>query len=102
MKPFRRINTSDRVLETIQSNTGDAISSIHSAPELNGRYVDATVAATVDNIIKHSLGKPYQYFEVMSRDANVTVWLSPTVNNAKDQQIILKANAAAHITIRLT
>ncbi len=101
MRAFTRVSTNDRILEQIQTNVELAFQYLQQALELNPRYIETSVAVTIDNIIPHNLGRAYKYFEIVSSDADCRVWLSSTTNNAKHQQIILKANTTANLTLRL-
>ncbi len=95
---MRKINTSDRILETIQNNVVEAITKLQTPDYLD---IETRVIPSADNLVPHSLGKKYKFFYIVSKDAEVDVWLSNTINNAKHQEIILKASATANITLRV-
>lgn len=101
-KPLRKIQTQDRILETIQENVSQAHDSVAKSIELNPSYIDVATVASTDMIVNHLLNRQFQYYSIVRSDADVRVWDSSTINTNPSKQLIIRASGTANITIKVT
>jgi len=93
-------DTGSAVLNRILARLRTTLGSLTQAVT-NDRLVDVTFAAVDTDVqVFHGLGFPPVSWEVIDRDAAVTVWRSTTVNPRPRDTIILRASAAP-LTVRI-
>lgn len=93
IKP-KQIQSDDPTLNRIQGSVADALLFLQRQNILlNGEFVTVDVGTT-DTLINHGLGRPYQGFLVVDVNAGATIYTSPTVNNIKDKQAILRSSGS--------
>jgi hypothetical protein len=86
----------DRILARLRTTLGSLTQAV-----TNDRLVDVTFSAVNTDVqVFHGLGFPPVSWEVVDRDAAVTVWRSTTVNSRPRDTIILRASAAP-LTVRI-
>lgn len=93
---LKKIKSEDYTLQKVQDNVEESIRVLENGFFQNGirKTNQALAGSSADNEVLHGLGRDYQGFVVVNKNANADVWLSPTVNNLKGLRILLRASAA--------
>lgn len=87
-------------LTQVQDNVDLVFNQLQISPFQNGVFVVVGLSAGgVDNVVNHGLEREVQGWIVVDKNAQADIWLSPTTNNLKTKQILLRASAI--VTVKL-
>lgn len=95
---FEKVFITDYAISRLQSNVEKAFNLIQIFPLMDGNFIEATIGVG-DTVVDHKLGRPFQGWVVVNKDANSDIWQSATVNNSKDISVILKATVEVNAKI---
>jgi hypothetical protein len=97
-KAFRRIPTTDRDLNLLQSHIADALRSMTDTP----RLLQAVQLTAGDNLVSHGLGRNYVSWWAANCDTNATIKPVVVANGAPvDRSKFLGINASVPTTLDL-
>jgi len=74
MKPFRRIQTTDRDLNLLQDHIKDVFDSIAAGALVDARFLSGVALSSGTNLVGHGLGKRYSSWGWMRPSAAVTLY----------------------------
>lgn len=94
-----KVYSGDRIVEQIQDSVADSLRSVQQSPILNYNLIELFVSPSVDIKVLHKLNRKLSGYAIHRADADVRVWESATTNPNPDKQLILRASAAANITL---
>lgn len=94
-KPFRKIPTTDRDLNLIQSHIADSFSSLNTTP----RVLLAVALVAGVNLVSHGLGRNYVTWWPANYDTSVTLKPVATFNgNPVDRSKYFAIQASGNVT----
>lgn len=96
---FKRINTEDYELGTIQGNVGKTLDLLTTGPLSGGLLVADIVLAIGDNNVAHGLGREPLGYLVVRSSGTSDIYDKTVGKNLKPT--ILKLNSSAAITVSL-
>lgn len=75
MSPLKQLNSSDRVVQQMQSNTAEAIQNIEKSHFQDGNLLTSiTLVSGQDNQVSHKLARQPQLWVLTDQNTNTTVW----------------------------
>jgi len=98
-KRFKKINTTDYNLQTIQSNVANSLDSLQLNPILNGITLDPVDVTSGDNVINHLLDRKLQGWVVIGNTAAIDLYDKQSTNDLADRTLILNASGTATIKL---
>tara|TARA_R100001510_G_scaffold57549_1_gene66099 strand:- start:5079 stop:5393 length:315 start_codon:yes stop_codon:yes gene_type:complete len=97
---FSRVFSTTPDLSIAEDNTQAISDLVEGCLLIEGVFLkDVSIKSSQDNFIGHSLGKDYTGYIVVERDKVSVIHTSPTVNNKKSSQLILKASVTAVVSL---
>ena len=97
-KPFRRIPSTDRDMNLLQSHIADALRSMTDTP----RFLQGLLIGTVPTLVSHGLGRAYVSYWLGNYDTSITVKPIATVDGKPvDRTKFLVLQASAPVTLDL-
>lgn len=102
--PMKQISATDRVVQTIQENAAQAVTSIEATPFVGGnRLVGVPLLAGQDNLVAHKLGRQLQNWTLTNQDTNTAVWSPDSASlgnsNASAQFLNLWCGADCSVSV---
>ncbi len=111
---FRKVNTSSEMLNRVQNAVADAVDPLLRIPILDGRIVDKEtnsigqeidiILSTTPKNVEHKLGRAYQGWFLIDKDANVNVWVDPPVAGVDpnvDRTKYLRLDASGSVIVKI-
>lgn len=113
--PVKKIQSDDEILNRIQDGIIPVINAVLAHPILDGRIVDtlakdvngqfpAIVLGAAAVNVPHLLGRKYQGWEPIDRNANAAIWVDPPVAGVDpnpDPTKFVRLVASATVTVKL-
>jgi hypothetical protein len=97
---FSRVFSATPDLSFAEDNTQAIADFVENCPLIEGVLLsDVALKASQDNLVGHSLGRAYSGYIVVDNNANSVIYTSTTPNNKRSSQLILKASAAATVSL---
>lgn len=98
-KLFKKINTENYELETIQSNASATFDSITSNPLLNGIILKDIALISGDTTINHKLNKNLSGWMIIGQTAAADIFDKQSSNNLKNRTLVLNSSAICTVSI---
>jgi len=94
-----RINSSDRVLNMIQSNLANTIDQVVSNPLISGSFVNSVSLVSGLNTVNHKLGRRPLGFIITRKNANQNVWDTQDANTQPELTYFLNSSGTVTVDI---
>lgn len=75
---FKKALTNNAEINRIQLNIAEFVSPLTSNPMLDGRLIENVVLGTTETLIEHKLGRAYQGWIIVNKNAAQDVYVSST------------------------
>lgn len=99
LNKFKTFRIDDQQASRFQDNVSDFTSQLENKLQLDSVIIKDVVLTTgQDNLIAHKLGREYQGWQLIDKDANSDVWRTPGATN-KDLFLTLQSTANCTISI---
>lgn len=96
---FRTFRIDDNLTSRFQDNVSDFTSQLENKPQLDSVILkDIAVVSGSDNFISHKLGRPFQGWQIIDKDAASDFW-QPSGATNKDLFLTLQSTANCTISI---
>lgn len=97
---YSRVFSTTPDLSFAEDNTQTIADAVDACPLIDGVLLTGiSLKASQDNLVGHPLGRAFTGYIVVDNNANSVVHTSTTPNNKKSSQLILKASAAATVSL---
>ncbi len=99
-KPYRRVQSEDRVVNQIQDNIQDVFNDLTKTQILNNLIIkDIPLTSGVLNVVNHKLGRnPLGYF-IIKKNANSVIWDEQSNNSVSDRTVKLRCSTSCIVDI---
>lgn len=99
IKSFKKINTSLRELDKVQSNISDYVQPLTNNPMLDGLILTEVDVSTSSTIVNHGLGRDIRGWFIVNKDSNINVWAVSSEQSFPGTQLVLTASGTGIVSI---
>jgi hypothetical protein len=100
LKGFKKINTQDYELSTVQRNTAEFTQQLANNPRLDGLLIeDIALTSGSETTVNHGLGRAIRGFEIVYKNAQVDVWADDAKQIFPNSTLVLDTSATATISL---
>lgn len=98
-KPYRRVQSDDRVVNQIQDNLQDVLNDLVKTQILNNLIIKNVELASGTNTVNHKLGRKPQGYIIIRKDSNVSIWDNQTTNTTIERTLELQSSGTCNVDI---
>lgn len=100
IKSFKRIQSTDRVVNQMQDNIEQVLRRIISSAILSGQLIeDVDIVTGTEKVVNHGLGRELRGWFIVRQNANANLWDSQATNTLSNKTLILNSSANVKISL---